>query len=226
MEEEVRLDKDRVKRHYNDLYWERRYTLCPERTPTFLGKLSDKILRTGKYLNVMRESGFPPQVPAATDLIYQLRERAYVDTIENGRFFLKTTIPMLHVLGCSDTLRRPRGGAGGVCGADRGAPASSRRGTCLLLSIFTLTWAFSIFDDCITLTPPSGFSYASRSLLDMLTTDLKLMDRLTSLKNYFCMGCGDFFSHFLDSAESELSKLVRDIVPSRLEALLEMVRSL
>lgn len=60
----------------------------------------------------------------------------------------------------------------------------------------------------------------------MLTTDLKLMDRLTSLKNYFCMGCGDFFSHFLDSAESELSKLVRDIVPSRLEALLEMVRSL
>lgn len=87
VEEEVRLDKDRVKRHYNDLYWERRYTLCPERTPTFLGKLSDKILRTGKYLNVMRESGFPPQVPAATDLIYQLRERAYVDTIENGRFF-------------------------------------------------------------------------------------------------------------------------------------------
>lgn len=150
VEEEVRLDKDRVKRHYNDLYWDRRYTLCPARTPAFLAKLSDKILRTGKYLNVMRESGFPPQVPAAVDLIYQLRERAYVDTIENG------------------------------------------------------------------------FVYASRSLLDMLTTDLKLMDRLTSLKNYFCMGCGDFFAHFLDSTEDELSKLVRDIVPSRLEALLEM----
>jgi hypothetical protein len=36
------------------------------------------------------------------------------------------------------------------------------------------------------------------------------------------MACGDFFAHFLDSAENELSKSIRDIVPSRLQGLLEM----
>ena len=150
VEEEAGIHKDRVKRHYNDMYWEQRYTLVPERTPNFLEKLSDKIMRTGKYLNVMRESGCAPRFPEATDLMYQLRERAYVDAIEGA------------------------------------------------------------------------FEFASRSLLDMLNTDLKLMDRLTSLKNYFCMNRGDFFSHLLDTAETELKKLVRDIAPSRLDALLEM----
>jgi len=122
----------------------------PGAHPELFEQLSDKILRTGKYLNVMRESGCTPRFPEAKDLIYQLRERAYVDAIEGA------------------------------------------------------------------------FGFASRSLLDMLNTDLKLMDRLTSLKNYFCMNRGDFFSHLLDSAESELKKLVRDIAPSRLEALLEL----
>eukprot|EP00039_Didymoeca_costata_P009973 m.133126 g.133126 ORF g.133126 m.133126 type:complete len:838 (+) comp14664_c0_seq1:156-2669(+) len=150
VEEEAGLHKDRVKQHYNDLYWERRYTICSERTPSFLSKLADKILHTGKYLNVMQESGKPPACPDETHLEYQLRERAYVDTIEGA------------------------------------------------------------------------FDYASKSLLTLLTTDCQLMERLQSLKNYFCMSCGDFFSHFLETAEGELSKMVREIVPSRLDALLEM----
>jgi hypothetical protein len=32
--------------------------------------MSDKVLRTGKYLNVVRESGKIPECPAAVDLVY------------------------------------------------------------------------------------------------------------------------------------------------------------
>ncbi|XP_034140427.1 gamma-tubulin complex component 2 homolog isoform X1 [Drosophila guanche] len=43
--------------HYSDDYWEKRYTVRRDRIPFFLEKYSDKILRTGKYLNVIRQCG-------------------------------------------------------------------------------------------------------------------------------------------------------------------------
>lgn len=43
-----------------------------------------------------------------------------------------------------------------------------------------------------------------------------------SIKHYFLMDKGDFFVHFMDLTEDELKKPVDDIVPPRLEALLEL----
>lgn len=48
------------------------------------------------------------------------------------------------------------------------------------------------------------------------------MNRLKSIKHYFFMDIGDFFVHFLDSAEDELSKGVKFISREKLESLLEM----
>lgn len=45
---------------------------------------------------------------------------------------------------------------------------------------------------------------------------------LRSIKHYFLMDKGDFFVHFMDLTEEELKKPVDDIVPPRLEALLEL----
>lgn len=42
---------------YSDDYWEKRYILCLEKVPSFLVPLADKILRTGKYLNVIKQCG-------------------------------------------------------------------------------------------------------------------------------------------------------------------------
>jgi gamma-tubulin complex component 2 len=42
---------------YNDAYWEQHYTICRERIPVFLEQVADKILNTGKYLNVIRLCG-------------------------------------------------------------------------------------------------------------------------------------------------------------------------
>lgn len=40
---------------YSDQYWSKRYSICRDRVPSFLNKMCEQILRTGKYLNVMRQ---------------------------------------------------------------------------------------------------------------------------------------------------------------------------
>lgn len=43
--------------HYSAEYWEKRYTIRRDKVPTFLRDHSDRILRAGKYLNVIRQCG-------------------------------------------------------------------------------------------------------------------------------------------------------------------------
>lgn len=71
----------------------------------------------------------------------------------------------------------------------------------------------------------STYRLASRTLLDLLMRGLDLMGRLRSLKQYFLMEQGDFVVQFMDMAEEELSKNIDDIVPTRLELLLQLAVS-
>lgn len=93
-------------------FWEKRVTICKERIPTFLEKVSDMILRTGKYLNVIRQcgkhccaflkdhfilggilyteislSGQDVNFPDAEAIVYTLNEREYVEKIEKSYHF-------------------------------------------------------------------------------------------------------------------------------------------
>ncbi|XP_047522508.1 gamma-tubulin complex component 2-like isoform X2 [Pieris napi] len=65
-----------------------------------------------------------------------------------------------------------------------------------------------------------AYSYASKSLLELLLKEYDLMGRLKSVKNYFLMSQGDFIVQFMDATEQELSKKIDDIIPSKLESLL------
>jgi gamma-tubulin complex component 2 len=49
------ITKDHLKKEFNDVYWEQRYTLSDECVPEFLESNKEKILLTGKYLNVLKE---------------------------------------------------------------------------------------------------------------------------------------------------------------------------
>ncbi|XP_057317649.1 gamma-tubulin complex component 2-like [Hydractinia symbiolongicarpus] len=144
------VQKERVTEDYNDQYWEQHYTIERERIPKFLERVAEKILRTGKYLNVIRQCGLSINCPHAQEIVYCLKERDYVDHIEKA------------------------------------------------------------------------YDYASRTLLDLLWTEKKLLYRLRSIKHYFLLDQGDFFVGFMDLAEDELKKNMDDIVPTRLEALLEL----
>ncbi|XP_007897077.1 gamma-tubulin complex component 2 isoform X1 [Callorhinchus milii] len=84
MVEEHELQKEKIQEDYNDKYWDRRYTIIQHRIPSFLQKMADKILSTGKYLNVVRECGRDVTCPDAKEVIYTLKERAYVEQIEKA----------------------------------------------------------------------------------------------------------------------------------------------
>uniref|UniRef100_A0A8C4Z1Z9 Gamma-tubulin complex component n=1 Tax=Gadus morhua TaxID=8049 RepID=A0A8C4Z1Z9_GADMO len=150
MVEEHELQKEKIQEDYNDKYWDQRYTIIQHRIPSFLQKMADKILSTGKYLNVVRECGRDVTCPEAKEVLYTLKERVYVEQIEKA------------------------------------------------------------------------YNYASKVLLNFLMEEKELVSRLRSIKHYFLMDKGDFFVHFMDLTEEELKRPVDDIVPSRLEALLEL----
>ncbi|XP_016336614.1 gamma-tubulin complex component 2-like [Sinocyclocheilus anshuiensis] len=150
MVEEQELQKEKIQEDYNDKYWDQRYTIVQHRIPSFLKKMADKILNTGKYLNVVRECGRDVTCPDAKEVLYTLKERAYVEQIEKAYY------------------------------------------------------------------------YASKVLLDFLMEEKELVSRLRSIKHYFLMDKGDFFVHFMDLTEEELKKPVDNIIPPRLEALLEL----
>ncbi|XP_030832712.1 gamma-tubulin complex component 2-like [Strongylocentrotus purpuratus] len=133
IEEHEALRKEKLQQEYNDAYWEQHYTICRDRIPVFLETVADKILRTGKIPQVIRECGRDPKCPHAEEILYTLKERQYVSTLNT--------------------------------------PISMQAG---------------------------------------------------SIKRYFLLEQGDFFVHLMDITTEEMKKQVDEIIPSRLESLLEL----
>lgn len=65
-------------------------------------------------------------------------------------------------------------------------------------------------------------AWAAAQLVALLMDEHQLMARLESVKHYFLLDQGDFFVHFLDSAEEELTKPVGEISRVRLQAKLDI----
>ncbi|GIY48746.1 gamma-tubulin complex component 2 [Caerostris darwini] len=149
VEDNELIKKEDLPTEYSDAYWEKRYTIRSQ-MPIFLSKTADMILRTGKYLNVIRQCGKPVNCPEAKAIVYTMRESQYVEYIK---------------------------------------PA---------------------------------YDFASKKLLAVLMDDADLKRRLLSVKHYFLLDQGDFIVQFMDMAEEELQKDIDDIMPSRLESLLEL----
>ncbi|XP_046359513.1 gamma-tubulin complex component 2-like [Haliotis cracherodii] len=150
VEENETIQKEKLQEEYNDAYWEQHYTICRERIPVFLETMADKILNTGKYLNVVRLCARDVKCPYAEEIVYTLKERRYYDQIDKA------------------------------------------------------------------------YHYASRLLLDLLMEEKELMARIRSIKHYFLLDKGDFMVQFMDMTEEEMKQNIEDIMPTRLESLLEL----
>ncbi|XP_037939235.1 gamma-tubulin complex component 2 homolog isoform X2 [Teleopsis dalmanni] len=72
---------------YSEGYWEKRYVIRREVTPCFLEKLVDKILRTGKYLNVIRQCGKKVTCPHSVQLRFSPDDHSYISVIEDAYHF-------------------------------------------------------------------------------------------------------------------------------------------
>jgi gamma-tubulin complex component 2 len=144
------LTKENLRRDFNDAYWTERYTEVRENLPVFLAPWAEKVLTTGKYLNVIRECGRAVLNPTRTPLMFTLQPRVYEEAIE------------------------------------------------------------------------AAHDFASRELLTLLMVEHALIARLTSIKRYFLLYQGDFFTHFMDIASEELEQPVTESQSPKLESLLNL----
>ncbi|XP_013411271.1 gamma-tubulin complex component 2 [Lingula anatina] len=150
VEENETMSKEKLQEDFNDAYWDQHYSIRRERIPVFLEQVADKILNTGKYLNVVRLCGRDVKCPNAEEIVYTIKERQYVEHIERA------------------------------------------------------------------------YAFASKVLLELLMEEKELMGRLRSLKHYFLLDQGDFIGQLMDMTEEELKKTIDEIMPGRLETLLEL----
>jgi len=74
--EDLSLRKEEMGEDFNAQYWTKRYFLKDRHIPSSLSTLSERILTTGKYLNVLKECGkpTPPPPPDFSPLSYSLPE--------------------------------------------------------------------------------------------------------------------------------------------------------
>jgi gamma-tubulin complex component 2 len=67
-----------------------------------------------------------------------------------------------------------------------------------------------------------AYAFASKALLELIMEDNDLMGHLLSVKRYFLLQQGDFIVQFMDACEGELTNNVDEVIPMRLENLLEL----
>ena len=61
--ENKNCSKENIEKDFNDQYWQERFTYRDEMIPIFLVKHKEKVLHSGKYLNVIRECGKDVKYP-------------------------------------------------------------------------------------------------------------------------------------------------------------------
>ncbi|CAG9865546.1 unnamed protein product [Phyllotreta striolata] len=76
---------------YSTDYWEKKYAIRRERIPVFLEPVADIIIKTGKYLNVIRQCG--KQVDnKVLPIHYKIEEKHYIEAIEKAYKFASQTL--------------------------------------------------------------------------------------------------------------------------------------
>ncbi|XP_037917407.1 gamma-tubulin complex component 2 homolog isoform X2 [Hermetia illucens] len=81
------IRREELPEHYSADYWEKRYTIRRERIPRFLEKVSDIILRTGKYLNVIRQCGKKVKPPQTIVLHFSPKNQNHIAAIQSAYLF-------------------------------------------------------------------------------------------------------------------------------------------
>ena len=63
VQENKNCSKDKIEKDFNDQYWTEKFTYREDMVPIFLAKYKEKVMHSGKYLNVMRECGKDVKYP-------------------------------------------------------------------------------------------------------------------------------------------------------------------
>jgi gamma-tubulin complex component 2 len=87
---------------------------------------------------------------------------------------------------------------------------------------------YKLESDCSTKIPKAiddAYRYSSQALLRLLEDKYALSEHLQSLRRFFLLENGDFFIQFMDIAEDELRKDVKEVNTQRIQSLLQLAIS-
>ena len=82
--EDLSIERSNLLEDFNSSYWRSRYTIRKDKVPIFLSRIADKILTTGKYLNVFRECGHVIDSVPAEVISYEDGERSMTEKIDRA----------------------------------------------------------------------------------------------------------------------------------------------
>lgn len=179
---------------FNAHYWEDRYQLRPAKTPAVLRSEVQKILITGKYLNVIRECCTEVKLVNVEGVGEEPTEVFISFTIDDD---------------LSLTLKKH----------DLSYVTSNPSSVTPITSNPANTTAVSSAPSLISAIE-EAYQFSSSVFLQLLEQKYNLRSHLKSLKRYFLLENGDFFIQFMDLTEDELRRDVKEISLERIQNLL------
>ena len=234
--EDTSVSKEALQDDFNAQYWESRYTLRDSHVPKLLRPLAQKALTAGKYLNVVR------------DCVGEVeKERSWLGSGANGSRPVTRRKVLLVPASSSSAAAAVGGGdtneSTGIGGGhkvhvgskiivdDKITSGGGGGGDVLVITLpqernlqFDLDGSGigSGGSTSLARAIEEAYQFSSRALLSLLEEQYCLSAHLRSLSRFFLLENGDFFIQFMDIAEDELRKDVREVSISRVQGLLQL----
>ena len=208
VQEDSSLSKQALQDDFNAQWWDLRYTLCPAHIPTLLRAHAQKALTAGKYLNVVRDCG-------GGDMAMALRMLSSSSPAQRSQQHSGQQQEQEQEQQGADN--QPVGAAGGKGGGD----AEGEETPLELPEVRRLELGLELSDNRLAQSVEEAYVLSSRALLRLLESR-GLRSHLLSLRRFFLLEHGDFFTQFMDTAEAELRREVGQVALPRVQALLQL----
>lgn len=216
--EDQTVSKEALLEDFNASYWDQKYGVANQHIPAWMASHAQRILVVGKYLNVVRDCvgesalSLSLQPDATLSGGNASRSRLALTAAEHGQTRQEGSKSREVEREEGEDSEDEDGGRNeqrseGELGIHLPAPEEllldlEHNGTATLQAV------------------DRSYSISSQSLLHVLINKYRLYDHIASLHKYFLLKHGDFFIQFMDIAEAELRKDVKDILLSKLQYLL------
>lgn len=215
--EDKSLSREALEEDFNARYWDNRYTLCEKHIPMILRNHAVRALTAGKYLSVVKDCcGVVIVVKSDTTTTTSKKNNgnsisnyktAVIYTVDNNNFSSSN----------NDTIDNNNNNISSSSSSNNTNTSSS-----LILPVQKkLHLSLEVTDNNLSQAIEEAYVLSSRALLKVLDSK-GLRTHLQSLRRFFLLEHGDFFTQFMDSAEMELRREVKEVALSRLQGLLQM----
>ena len=205
--ENVSYSREALTEDFTSQYWEAHFTLRDIHIPNVLKPFALKALTTGKYLTVIRGCSTEETWAGNSSSNSNSSSSNIVTAASFGENQSRVSVAAVSASSASSHNSDEANNTNN----NNNNPASES----------TQISQFKLESDCSTKIPKAiddAYQFSSRALLRMLEEKFELSVHLRSLRRFFLLEHGDFFIQFMDIAEEELRKDVKDVNQQRIQA--------